>query len=125
MATVLTPSSSASASAASALRQLAEQAFSRAAGAPLVEGNAVDLLIDARAAFDAWLSAIRGAHTSILFENYIFSDDATGREFRDALAERARAGVRVFVARDWLGCLGQSSTSCWKPLIEAGGQVRV
>jgi len=40
-----------------AVRLLAEQAFSRAAGAPLIEGNAVDLLIDARANFDAWLAA--------------------------------------------------------------------
>lgn len=112
-------------SASSALRQLAEQAFSRAAGAPLVEGNAVELLIDARATFDAWLEAIRAAHASILFENYIFTNDATGREFRDALVERARAGVRVFVARDWLGCIGQSSASFWHPLIEAGGEVRV
>jgi cardiolipin synthase len=114
-----------SASASSALRQLAEQAFSRASGAPLVEGNAVDLLIDARATFDAWLAAIRGAHVSILFENYIFRDDETGREFREALVERARAGVRVFVVRDWLGCIGQSSASFWNPLIEAGGEVRV
>jgi len=72
---------------------LAEQAFSRAAGAPLVEHNAVELLIDARANFDAWLVAIRAARGAVLFENYIFSDDAVGREFRDALIERAQAGV--------------------------------
>ncbi|GAA0707863.1 phospholipase D-like domain-containing protein [Dokdonella soli] len=107
------------------LRLLAEQAFSRAAGAPLVEDNAVDLLIDARANFDAWLASIRGAQRAILFENYIFRDDALGREFRDALAKRARAGVRVCVLRDWLGCLGQSSTAFWVPLLDAGGEVRV
>jgi cardiolipin synthase len=107
------------------LRLLAEQAFSRAAGAPLVEGNAIDLLIDARAAFDAWLIAIRAAQQAILFENYIFRDDELGREFRDALAERARAGVCVCVLRDWLGCLGQSSTGFWDPLLAAGGEVRI
>ena len=42
-------------------RLLAEQAFSRAAGAPLVGGNTVELLIDAPANYDAWLKAIRGA----------------------------------------------------------------
>jgi cardiolipin synthase len=52
-----------------AVRLLAEQAFSRAAGAPLLEGNAVDLLIDARANFDAWLAAIRGAQSLIPLEN--------------------------------------------------------
>ena len=107
-----------------AVRLLAEQAFSRAAGAPLLEGNKVDLLIDASLNFEAWLAAIRGAQSLILFENYIFRDDATGRAFRDALAERAAAGVRVAVIRDWLGCKGQSRLSFWQPLIEAGGEVR-
>jgi cardiolipin synthase len=107
------------------LRLLAEQAFSRAAGAPLVEGNAIDLLIDARATFDAWLAAIRGAQHAVLFENYIFRNDDLGREFRDALVERANAGVRVCVVRDWLGCIGQSSAAFWDPLLEARGEVRV
>ncbi|MFC3653757.1 hypothetical protein ACFONN_19540 [Dyella humi] len=40
-------------------RVLAEQALSRAAGAPLLGGNKVDLLIDAQQHFDAWLTAIR------------------------------------------------------------------
>jgi cardiolipin synthase len=107
-----------------AVRVLADQAFSRAAGAPLIEGNRVDLLIDARVNFDAWLEAIRSAESLVLLENYIFRDDATGREFLDALVERAKAGVRVFVVRDWLGCLGQSSRAFWEPLIAAGGEVR-
>ena len=109
----------------SSLRLLAEQAFSRAAGAPLVEHNRVELLIDARINFDAWLGAIRAAKQSVLFENYIFRDDPVGREFRDALIERAQAGVRICVLRDWLGCLGQSSAAFWTPLLAAGGEVRV
>ncbi|MBO9662991.1 phospholipase D-like domain-containing protein [Dokdonella sp.] len=109
----------------SSLRLLAEQAFSRAAGAPLVDGNAVELMIDMRATFDAWLAAIRAARNTVLFENYIFRDDEIGRAFRDALVERVRAGVRVFVLRDWMGCLGQSRKSFWKPLLDAGGEVRV
>jgi cardiolipin synthase len=108
----------------STLRLLAEQAFSRAAGAPLISGNQVELLIDPRATFDAWLAAIRDASGTILFENYIFRDDALGHEFLDALTERAAAGVRVCVARDWLGCLGQSGAGFWAPLIAAGGEVR-
>ena len=106
------------------MRLLAEQAFSRAAGAPLVEGNAVDLLIDARVNFDAWLAAIRAARSLILFENYIFHDDEIVREFRTALTERAESGVRVCLIRDWLGCLGQSRLGFWQPLIAAGGEVR-
>lgn len=103
---------------------LAEQLFSRSAGALLVEGNAVDLLIDGRANFDAWLEAIRGAKSSILLENYILDDDEVLRAFRDALIERAEAGVRVCLIRDWFGCLGASRDSYWDPLRRAGGEVR-
>jgi len=106
-------------------RLLAEQALSRAAGAPLVGGNQVDLLIDAQQHFDAWLAAIRGAQQRVLLENYIVRDDDVGRAFRDALVERARSGVHVAVIVDWLGCLGQSGATFWKPLREAGGDVRV
>jgi len=107
------------------LRLLAGQAFSRAAGAPLVENNAVELLIDARDNFDAWLAAIRAARRAVLLENYIFRDDEIGREFLAAMTERAAAGVRVCVLRDWMGCLGQSPARFWTPLTEAGGEVRV
>lgn len=103
---------------------LAEQALTRAAGAPLSTGNHVELLIDARANFDAWLEAIASAKHNILFGNYIFRDDETGRGFISALAERARAGVHVRVVHDWLGCLGQSRTRFWQPLRDAGGEVR-
>ena len=107
------------------LRLLAEQALSRAAGAPLLGGNALGLLIDAAAHFDAWLKAIRGAQHRVLLENYMIRDDEIGRLFRDALAERAGAGVLVLVVVDWLGCLGQSRNAFWAPLRAAGGQVRV
>jgi cardiolipin synthase len=104
---------------------LAELAFSRAAGGPLLAGNSLELLIDAAAHYDAWLKAIRGARRRVLLENYIIRDDEVGLEFRDALVERARAGVMVAVVVDWLGCLGQSRSRFWKPLRAAGGKVRV
>jgi cardiolipin synthase A/B len=106
-------------------RLLAEQALTRAAGAPLLSGNSVELLIDGRAHFDAWLKAIRGARHHVLLENYIVRDDEVGREFRAALVERAQAGVRVAVIVDWLGCLGQSRHSFWVPLRAAGAEIRV
>src|SRR5690348_2463746 len=106
-------------------RLLAEQALSRTAGAPLLSGNAADLLIDAADHYEAWLSAIRGAQQRVLLENYIVRDDEVGRVFRDALVERAQAGVFVAVVVDWIGCLGQSRGSFWAPLRAAGGEVRV
>src|ERR1700731_532575 len=106
-------------------RLLAEQALSRAAGAPLLGGNSVELLIDAAAHYEAWLKSIRAARRRVLLENYIIRDDEVGREFRDALVERARAGIQVAVIVDWLGCLGQSRRTFWAALRAAGGQVRV
>lgn len=106
-------------------RLLAERAFSRAAGGPLLSGNAIELLIDAAAHFDAWLTAIRGARRRVLLENYIIRDDEVGRAFRDALVERAKAGVVVAVVTDWLGSVGQWRGRFWAPLRAAGGAVRI
>jgi len=106
------------------LRLQADQAFSRTAGAPLVGGNAIRLLKDAGENYPAWLAAIRSAERSIFFESYIVANDPTGREFRDALIERARAGVRVRVLHDWLGCNGPISRGFWRPLAAAGAVVR-
>lgn len=106
-------------------RLLAEQAFSRAAGAPLSGGNALRLLRDATVNYPAWLAAIHNATTSIHFENYIIQDDAIGREFIEALAERARAGVKVRLLYDWMGSFMVSSRAFFQPLVEAGGEVRV
>jgi len=99
------------------LRHLARQWLCRASGAPLIEGNRVDLLIDAPANFPAWLAAVRGARQRVLVENYIFRDDEFGREFVAALVGRAEAGVQVCVIYDWLGCRGQSRASFWRPLL--------
>jgi cardiolipin synthase A/B len=107
------------------VRLLADQAFARASGAPLVAGNAVRLLRDARENYPAWLDAIRGARRHVHFENYIVLDDEVGWEFVRALAEKAREGVTVRVVHDWLGSLGKSSRSMWDELGAAGAEVRV
>ena len=106
------------------LRIFAQQWFSRVAGAPLTEGNAIELLIDARANFDAWLAAIATAQDSVLFENYIWGDDEVSHAMVAALASRAKDGVRVRVVRDGLGCLGVSRMKLFRPLLAAGGEVR-
>ncbi len=110
---------------ASPLRLLADLAFSRAGGAPLVGGNSVRILEDAAENFPAWREAIGTATRSIFLESYIFGDDAVGREFRDLLAERARAGVAVRVLHDWLGSPGKASRRFWRPLAAAGAEIRV
>ena len=106
------------------LRLLAGQALSRAAGAPLVSGNRVQLLIDAEAHFRAWAALIESARHYLLLENYIIADDAVGRRFRDLLIARARAGVRVALIHDWFGTFGNAGRAFFAPLRAAGVEVR-
>lgn len=106
------------------LRHLAERAFSRAAGAPLMPGNSVRLLKDAVENYPAWFSAIEQARHKIYFECYLIEDDAVGVAFAQALMEKARAGVRVRVIYDWFGCFRTASGYFWRSLREAGVEVR-
>jgi cardiolipin synthase len=103
---------------------LLDQAFSRAAGAPLIAGNGVRLLKDGEDNYAAWLAALRQAKHKIYFENYFIVDDRTGREFAEALMERARAGVLVRLVYDWLGSFGKASRAFWRKLSDAGVHVR-
>jgi cardiolipin synthase len=107
-----------------AVRELADQAFSRAAGAPLVSGNSVHLLLDANENYPAWLDAIGAAEDHIHFESYIIHEDSAGWRFADALTARAREGVRVRVIYDWMGGFGKTSRSFWNHLRAGGVEVR-
>ncbi len=102
----------------------AEQVFSRTAGAPISTGNKVALLKDAVENYPAWLVSIKRAEKWIHFESYIMYDDETGREFGEALAAKAREGVKVRIAYDWLGGFGKTSRRFWQHLREAGAEVR-
>ena len=108
----------------SPLRAYAAQLLSRSAGAPLVEGNLVRILRDAGENFPEWMLAIESAERVIYFECYIISDDPTGRRFAEALAAKARAGVKVRLLYDWVGCLGESGPRFYRGLREAGVDVR-
>jgi cardiolipin synthase len=107
-----------------ALRLLADQAFSRAAGAPLVPGNEIRLLKDATENYQAWLEAIRSAKRTIHFESYIIHADKVGYEFAELLATKAREGVRVRLIYDWVGARGAASWHFWLRLRRAGVEVR-
>ena len=109
--------------ALSEIRDLADHAFSRAAGA-LIEGNRVRLLKDAAENYPAWYDAIRAAKDHIHFENYLVYDDQVGRELATALVARARDGIRVRFIYDWLGCLTKSSRRFWSALRAGGVEVR-
>ena len=81
------------------------------------------LLCDARENYPAWREALASAERYILFESYIVENDGIGREFAQLLADRARAGVKVHVIVDWLGCW--RALSLWRIVRDAGADVRV
>jgi cardiolipin synthase len=107
------------------IRRLADQAFSRTAGAPLVGGNAVRVLRDAAENYPAWEAAIREARTVIHLEMYIIHLDRVGRRFMDLLAAKAREGVQVRIIYDWFGCGLAPLRGLFTPVTLAGGEVRV
>lgn len=107
-----------------AVRQLADQAFSRTAGAPLIAGNNVQLLRDAEENYPAWKEAINQARRTIHFESYIIHDDEVGREFAALLARKAREGVHVRVLYDWMGAIARSGWTFWRRMRRAGVEVR-
>jgi cardiolipin synthase len=72
----------------------------------VVSEDLVTLLVDGVQAFPSMLAAIAGAQREIALEMYWFQSDSVGLRFADALAERARAGVRVCVIYDAIGSLG-------------------
>src|SRR5438132_11918679 len=72
-------------------------------GPNFVSGNNITTLVNGKEIFPAMLSAIRSAKHSINFDTYVFWDGQIGREFIEALAQRARAGVKVSAILDAQG----------------------
>ena len=72
-------------------------------GPPIITGNRVQNFENGIEIFPSMLEAIRGARSTITFETYIYWAGRVGRQFADALSERARNGVRVHVLIDWVG----------------------
>jgi cardiolipin synthase len=72
-------------------------------GPSLVGGNRTTTLQNGDQIFPAMLAAIRNAKRTVHFETYIYWKGQAGDQFAQALAERARAGVKVRVILDWQG----------------------
>ena len=91
-------------------------------GLPASTARKVDMLVDGAATYDALLEAVRSARHHVHLEYYIYAADRTGTRLRDALAERARAGVAVRLLLDAVGSAG-IPRRFFDPLLEAGGEV--
>jgi len=92
-------------------------------GPPFLAGTRVRTLLNGDQIFPPMLVAIRGAQRTITFETYIYWSGDIGREFAEALAERARNGVKVHVLLDWVGS-AKMDASLLATLSAAGAQVR-
>lgn len=71
---------------------------------PFLSGNSAKLLIDGKATFESIFEGISRAQSVIYAQFYIIRDDRLGQEFADRLIERARAGVKVYLLYDDVGC---------------------
>ena len=87
-------------------------------------GNAVRVLTDGHATYDAIAEAIDGARHHVHAQYYLIRDDDSGRGFRDRLVAAAKRGVNVRLLVDGFGCfaLGRSFHA---PLRKAGVRVGV
>ncbi|HSQ70336.1 MAG TPA: cardiolipin synthase [Steroidobacteraceae bacterium] len=83
-----------------------------------VTGNRAELLIDGEATFDSILSGIRAAEDYVLVQFYIVHDDGLGRQLKEAMIERARAGVDVYFLYDEIGT---DITTQYKQDLDAAG----
>ncbi len=81
-------------------------AITRLAGTEMLEGNEVELLINGDATFDSIVAGIEQATEYVLIQFYMFHDDGLGRRVQQALIERAKAGVRVYMLYDEVGSSG-------------------
>lgn len=86
----------------------------------LLGGNKIELLQNGDDYFAAMLTAIHGARKTINFEAFILYSDEVGWRFRDALSERARAGLEVRVLLDGIGSAWQLNNSDVRLMKEAG-----
>ena len=109
--------------AADSPSQSVASAINRAAGGRPIPGNHVELLIDGPDTYTAMLDLIARASRWIHFENYIIRSDTEGWRFAEALATRAREGIRVRVLYDGMGSM-LTSRKLWRSLRQAGAEVR-
>jgi cardiolipin synthase len=92
-------------------------------GVPATEGNQIDVLRNGREIFPAMLDAIGNAQHTIDLLTFVYWEGDVGTEFANALAERARAGVRVRVLLDAVGAQSMERSLCTM-MEDAGVQVR-
>jgi cardiolipin synthase A/B len=100
--------------------KLLARVVSNVVNRPLTPGNHVQPLVNGDEAFPAMLAAIGSAKHSISLVSYIFDNDASGKQFADALGRAVQRGVAVRVLIDAAG-----TRYSWPPITHTlkGAQV--
>lgn len=70
---------------------------------PPSNGNGLTFTFSGKDTFEGMLSDLAQARAYILFQFFIFRDDALGQRFLAVLKERAKAGVKVYFLVDAIG----------------------
>lgn len=102
----------------SSLSALAEAS----SGFPASSAEHAKLLVGGTECYTALLKAIGQAKHHVHLEYYIFEPDCTGTQFRDALIECAKRGIKVRLLLDAIGS-ARIGNAFLKPLMEAGAEV--
>ncbi|GKV66529.1 MULTISPECIES: cardiolipin synthase [unclassified Sporosarcina] len=90
----------------------------------LSDDNAIRIFTDGHEKFDALLADIKSAEQEVNIQYYIIQPDALGKRIRDALIERAKAGVKVRLLYDEVGSK-KTAPKFFEDLRKAGGKVEV
>lgn len=85
----------------------------RLIGIAATEGNALLPLRNGDEIFGAMLEAIRGAEHTVDLMTFVYWRGDIALRFAEALAERARAGVRVRLMLDGFGCRLHREGPAW------------
>lgn len=79
-------------------------------GIPFTQGNRIERLVNGCRIFPVMIEAVEDARESIDFLTFIYWEGDVANRFGKALAERARAGVKVRVLLDAFGAHSMSDT---------------
>ncbi|PYM15574.1 MAG: cardiolipin synthase B [Candidatus Rokuibacteriota bacterium] len=92
------------------------------AGAPVVDGNDVRILLNGEKIFPAKLGVIREARRTLTYAEYFYKDGPIATEIANAIAERCREGVQAKILLDAVGTFRMPRQDV-KAMKEAGCQV--
>jgi cardiolipin synthase len=98
--------------------------LSKLMGAPARPATEVRILRNGEDTFPAMIELIDAAQSEVLFENFIFAGDETGRRFADALSAATRRGIDVRVLYDPIGTMMVKGGSIARALIQRGVRAR-